>query len=368
MGSMYDLVDWKGLISEALSTECQSLTIYLQRYTVLEHTILSHTSSLHLSPWEQSLLISYLDLHTLNHDNAHTGSIVAWAHSPLRTQLDALATQLSTLLTRTTTPTFIPLASTWLRRARQDHETLLSRQDALSLYKWTIAVLHHVREVLEYGHGAAAGPDPAALASLVYGIEQLMVAAKKALDGIPEITLVRYVVDLFRARAALSRGREALVEAYMVFEELLSELKAGGMARGDPYLGNKLNTLEMRFEEAFKGRFDVPAQRLFQEAAMKVYTEWRKAPMLYSRLAGGNQAVAVLVKTERALCRIEGALKRMGECEEEGMKALADTLLTDCDACLVTVRRSTSTVQYAQGEAEMGVPMLKEIARTFVKK
>lgn len=360
MGSLYELVDWKGLITESLETECQGMTTYLQRFTSIDQTILANTST-QLSTWEKSLLISYLELQTLCHDNSYTSASISWASNSLRIQLENLTTQLSEILTRTTTPTFIPLTSTWLRRTRQDHEALLARQDFISFYKWNIAVMHHIHEIIDYGHSTSSAPDTAAYRAVAYGVEQLMITAKKALDGAADNALVGYMTKLFQTKFAgsFTAGQAAIIEAYMLFQELHSELKAGGTIRGDPYMGNKFDTFEMHFEKLYKSRFAVPEQRLFQDAAMKVYTEWRKSPMLYSRYPN-QQPVAILVKTERVLCRIEKVLRRVGEGVNE--------LLLGCGACLESVRKSTNTVQYPQNDLEVNVIMVRDIARSFVKK
>ena len=362
MGSLYDLVDWKGLITESLSTECQGMTTYLQRFTTIEQTLLSNISP-QLSTWEKSLLISYLELHTLCLDNSYTSASISWATNTLRIQLENLTSQIAEILTRTTTPTFIPLTSTWLRRARQDHEALLARQDFITFHKWNIAVMHHIREIIDYGNSTSSSPDPGAYRAVAYELEQLMISAKKGLDGAADNVLVGYMTSLFREKftGSFSSEKAAVIEAYMLFQELHSELKAGGIARGDPYMGNKFNTFEMHFEKLYKSRFGVPEQRLFQDAAMKVYTEWRKSPMLYSRYPN-QQPVAILLKTERVLCRIEWVLRRAAGA------AGVDELLTDCGACLGSIRKSTNTVQYPQNDIEVNVIMVRDIARAFVKK
>lgn len=364
MESLYQLVDWKGLIAESLETEGTGLTTYTQRYATCEQIIVSNCLST-TTNWEKSLLISYLELQTLCQDNSYTSAAVSWVNNTLRIQIENLAAQISAILTYTMTPTFIPMTSTWLRRPRQDHETLMARQDLITFYNWNISIIHHMRELIDYGYSTTPNTDPNAYSSIVYGLEQLMISAKKALDNAPENTFVAYVNKVFQAKmeGSFTPTMAGIIKAYMLFQELHSELKSGGTLRGDPYLGNKFDTFEMHFEAVYKKAFSVPAQRLFQDAAMKVYTEWRKSPMLYSRY-GNQQAVAILTKAERILCRIDKALKAIPGIDKE----VLGTLISDNNGCLESIRKSTSTIQYAQSDAEMNMIMLRDIARCYVRK
>lgn len=366
MGSLYELVDWKSLISEALETECRGITTYTKRYAACEQAILSNCLSA-TTNWEKSLLISYLELNTLCNDNSFTSAAVTWSSNSLRIQLENVITQLSDAITTAMTPTFIPMTSTWLRRRRQDHEALMARQDFATFYKWNIVIIHHVREIIDYGYSTVSPRekiDPSVYGRMVYGLEQLAVTAKKALDSAAEATLMSYMSKLFQTKmeGSFTKTQDGLIKAYMLFQELHSELKASGIIRGDPYLGNKFDTFELHFEVAYKSNFNAPAQRLFQDAAMRVYTEWRKSPLLYSRY-GNQQPVAILTKVERILCRIDRMLKSMRA--EAG--ELVAPLIADTASCLESVRVSTDTIQYAADDAEMNVLLLKDIAKSFVR-
>lgn len=378
--SMYELVDWKGLIAEAMETEGRGMAVYTQRYGSYERAALSHFSA-DVSGWNKALLLVYLGANTLCQDDGYTSAAIIWSDSGLRIQLENLAAQARDALTGAMTPTFVPMVSTWLRRPRQDHETLLARQDLRSFYLWNIAVAHHLREVIDYGIGSspavasiappATPSDKAVYSRLAYALEQIMVTAKKGLDAAPDTLLVGYICKYMQAKLGplFTPSQAALVQGVAVLQELHAELKApGAPLRCDPYMGSAFDTLELRVDTAYKKAFSLTAQRAFQDAAMRSFAEWKKSPLLYSRYGPQQQqqqaAVAALTKAERVLRRTAKVLSSAQAADS----AVFSPVVAEVVACLERVEASTSKTQLAQDDVEMAVPSVCAIARSLVRK